>query len=399
MITNAWRPDHWPPFRRFKKDKMMKKFGVGIIGCGNISSAYLKLAPLFGSIEVLAVADLNTEAAAARADEFSVRADTIDDLLASDDIEIVVNLTIPAAHFEVTKRILEAGKHAYSEKPFVLTLEEGEALRALAASKGLRVGSAPDTFLGGAHQLARATIDDGKVGKIIGGTCHVMSHGMENWHPNPDFFFQPGGGPILDLGPYYVTNLVQLIGPVKAVSAMASASFKTRTIGNGPRLGETVPVETPTNIHAVLEFCNGALITLGASWDVWAHRHENMELYGSSGSLYVPDPNFFGGDILLAEQGAEPTKVAPQDHPFGVPNVQDGQNGDRANYRCAGLAEMAAAIAQDRPHRCSLELATHVVEVMTSILRSAEERSWIEMVTTCDRPEGLTPEQARLLMS
>ena len=205
----------------------MKKFGVGIIGCGNISSAYLKLAPLFGSIEVLAVADLNTEAAAARADEFSVRADTIDALLASDDIEIVVNLTIPAAHFEVTKRILEAGKHAYSEKPFVLTLEEGEALRALAASKGLRVGSAPDTFLGGAHQLARATIDDGKVGKIIGGTCHVMSHGMENWHPNPDFFFQPGGGPILDLGPYYVTNLVQLIGPVKAVSAMASASFNT----------------------------------------------------------------------------------------------------------------------------------------------------------------------------
>ena len=377
----------------------MRKFGVGIIGCGNIAASYLKLAPLFRSINVVAVADLNMDAAVARAEEFSVRAETVEGLLAASDVEIIVNLTIPAAHFEVTRRILEAGKHAYSEKPFVLTLEEGQALREMAEEKGRRVGSAPDTFMGGAHQLARATIDDGKLGEIIGGTCHVMSRGMESWHPNPDFFFQPGGGPILDLGPYYLTNLVQLIGPVKAVSAMASASFKNRTIGNGPRLGETVPVETPTNIHAVLEFCNGALITLGASWDVWAHRHENMELYGSTGSLYVPDPNFFGGDVLLAEQENEPALVPSQDHPFGVPNMQDGKSGMRANYRCAGLADMAAAIAQDRPHRCSLELATHVVEVMTSILRSSEERNWIDMVTTCERPEKLTPEQARLLMS
>lgn len=376
----------------------MKKYGVGIIGCGNISSAYLKLAPLFSSIEVLAVADLNMEAAVARAAENSVRADTVDDLLSADDIEIIVNLTIPAAHFEVTRRILEAGKHAYSEKPFVLTLKEGQALRELAAKRGLRVGSAPDTFLGGAHQMARAMIDEDKVGEIIGGTCHVMSHGMESWHPNPDFFFQPGGGPILDLGPYYVTNLVQLIGPVKTVSAMASASFSTRTIGNGPRLGETVPVETPTNIHAVLEFSNGALITLGASWDVWTHRHEKMELYGTKGSLYVPDPNFFGGNVLLAEQNNEAVEVASLDHPFGVPNLQDGQGNARANYRCAGLAEMATAIKEDRPHRCSLELATHVVEVMTATLRSAEERTWIDMITTCDRPERLSPEQASSLL-
>lgn len=376
----------------------MKKFGVGIIGCGNIAASYLKLAPLFRSINVVAVADLNREAAVARAEQFSVRVETVEGLLAASDVEIIVNLTIPAAHFEVTRRILEAGKHAYSEKPFVLTLEEGEALRALAAKNGLRVGSAPDTFLGGAHQLARATIDEGRVGEIIGGTCHVMSRGMESWHPNPDFFFQPGGGPILDLGPYYVTNLVQLIGPVKSVSAMASASLKTRTIGNGPRLGETVPVETPTNIHAVLEFANGALITLGASWDVWAHRHENMELYGTKGSLYVPDPNFFGGSVLLAEQGHGVAEVASQGHPFGISNTEDGNGIGRANYRCAGLAEMASAIAEDQPHRCSIDLATHVVEVMTSILRSAEERIWIDMITTCDRPERLSPDQARSLL-
>jgi predicted dehydrogenase len=376
----------------------MTTFGIGIIGCGNISTAYLKLAPLFSSLEMRAVADLNPDAAHARASEFSVRSETVEGLLAADDIQIIVNLTVPSAHFEVTKQILGAGKHAYSEKPFVLSVEEGEALRELAAQKGLRVGSAPDTFLGGAHQLARAALDDGQIGEVVGGTCHVMSHGMEDWHPNPDFFFQPGGGPVLDLGPYYITNLVQLIGPVKAVTAMASASFKTRTIGNGQREGETVPVDTPTNIHAVLEFQNGALITLGASWDVWAHRHENMELYGSKGSLYLPDPNFFGGEVFLVGQDAKPTGIAGRDHPFAFPNMQDGQGADRANYRCSGLADMAASIAEGRPHRCSLELATHVVEVMTAILRSAETRSWVEMTTTCVRPTPLSPDQARSLL-
>jgi len=377
----------------------MKTFGIGIIGCGNISSSYLKLAPLFKSLEMRAVADLSMSAAEARAEEFSVRAETIEGLLAADDIDIIVNLTIPAAHFEVTKQILEAGKHSYSEKPFVLSLEEGEKLRSLAAEKSLRVGSAPDTFLGGAHQLARAAVDEGQVGDIVAGTCHVMSHGMEEWHPNPDFFFQPGGGPILDLGPYYITNLVQLLGPIKAVTAMASASFKSRTIGNGPRLGETVPVETPTNVHAVLEFHNGALVTLGASWDVWAHRHKNMELYGSKGSLFVPDPNFFGGEVLLKVVASEEPEVAPRDHPFSVHNSKDGQGSDRANYRCAGLADMAAAINEDRPHRCSLELATHVVEAMMAILKSAENRCWVEMTTSCERPEPLTPAQATSLLA
>ena len=199
--------------------------GVGIIGCGNISTSYLGLAPMFEGIEMRAVADINMEAAQTRAAEYGVVAQSVEALLANEDIDIVVNLTIPAVHFDVTRRILEAGKHAYSEKPFVLTLEEGEDLRRLAEEKNLRVGSAPDTFLGGAHQQARAIIDRGEVGRIIGGTCHVMSRGMEAWHPNPDFFFQPGAGPILDIGPYYVTNLIQLVGPVKAVTAMGSATY------------------------------------------------------------------------------------------------------------------------------------------------------------------------------
>ncbi|WP_136439440.1 Gfo/Idh/MocA family protein [Pacificoceanicola onchidii] len=375
----------------------MSTLGIGVIGCGNISASYMTLAPLFKGIEMRACADLNADAAKARAEEFGLRAETVEGLLAADDIDIIVNLTVPAAHYEVSRRILEAGKHSYSEKPFVLTLEEGENLRKLAEEKGLRVGSAPDTFMGGAHQLARAVLDEGSTGAIRGGTCHVLSFGMEHWHPNPDFFFQPGGGPILDLGPYYITNLVQLIGPVKAVAAMTGKGRETRTIGNGPRDGEQIPVDTPTTIQALLEFENGAIINFGASWDVKAHRHPNMELYGLDASLYVPDPNFFGGDVVLAKPEGEEV-VAERGHPFSVSNTNDGRDIPRANYRCAGLADMAQAILAGRPHRCSQELATHVVEVMTAILQAGEDRAWMTMQTRCERPAALSPDDAQALL-
>ncbi|WP_019953498.1 Gfo/Idh/MocA family protein [Yoonia vestfoldensis] len=371
----------------------MTQLGVGIIGCGNISTTYLTFAPIFKSLRLVAVADINMDAARARAAEYGLRAESVTDLLKSPDVDVVVNLTIPAVHFAVTKLILEAGKHAYSEKPLVLTLAEGEELRNLAAAKGLAIGSAPDTFLGGAHQQARAAIDAGDVGQIIGGTCHVMGHGMEAWHPNPDFFFQPGAGPVLDIGPYYITNLIQLIGPVKSVAALATATFAERTIGNGARLGQKVPVDTPTNIHALLEFANGATVTLGASWDVWAHRHANMELYGETGSLFIPDPNFFGGTVEIGGQDKAITALPAWDHPFRIPN-QD----DRANYRCAGLADMATAVTEGRAHRCNIDLAVHAVDVMTGILRAGEERRFIDMTTTCDRPAALSPDQARALL-
>ena len=374
----------------------MEKLGVGIIGCGNISTAYLKLAPLFKDIEVRGVADLNAEAAKAQADAFGVTAHSVEGLLAADDIDIVVNLTIPAAHFAVTKSILEAGKHAYSEKPLVLTLDEGEQLRSIATAKGLRVGSAPDTFLGGTHQQARQIIDAGEVGKIIAGTAHVMGHGMEMWHPNPDFFYQPGAGPVLDIGPYYVTNLIQLIGPVKRVAALATKSFATRKITSQPRAGEEIPVDTPTNIHALLDFENGATITLSTSWDVWAHRHANMELYGTDGSLFVPDPNFFGGTLEIAGEDGEIKEIDAWAHPFGVKN---DENNSRANYRTAGLADMAQGIKEGRAHRCSLELAIHAVNVMTSILTSGETGSFIDLTTTCERPAALGIAEAQGLMA
>ncbi|KIC51444.1 Gfo/Idh/MocA family oxidoreductase [Tateyamaria sp. ANG-S1] len=371
--------------------------GIGIIGCGNISTAYLTLAPLFKGLEVRAVADMNPAAAQAQASAFGVRANTVDGLLAADDIDIVVNLTIPDAHFEVTRAILRAGKHAYSEKPIVLTQEQGEVLRSLAAEKNLRVGSAPDTFLGGAHQAARAAIDAGEIGEVVAGTAHVMSHGMEHWHPNPDFFFLSGAGPMLDIGPYYVTNLVQLLGPVKRVGALTSTPSKTRTILSEPRRGEVIPVKTPTNIHALLEFVNGATITLSTSWDVWAHRHGNMELYGSEGTMFLPDPNWFSGTVEVTGKDGETRALETEKHPLGVPN-QDNNGVAKANYRAAGLADMAAAMNEGRPHRCSLELALHAVDVMTSVLKAGETGEMVTLSTTCTRPEPLTEDDAKALL-
>ena len=220
---------------------------------------------------------------------------------------------------------------------------------------------------------------------------------MEHWHPNPDFFFLPGAGPMLDIGPYYVTNLIQLIGPVKRVAALTSSASATRTITSEPRSGETIPVKTPTNIHALLEFKQGATITLSTSWDVWAHRHENMELYGTEGSLYVPDPNFFGGDVELIGRDGDVLDKPAYAHPFSVPN-KDQSDGKMANYRAAGLADMAQAIAQNRPHRCSMEMAVHAVDVMTSVLKSGEDKTFIEIETTCERPAALTPKDAADLL-
>ena len=376
----------------------MANLGIGIIGAGNISTSYLRLAPLFKGLEVRAVADVNMDAAKARGEEFNVRAQSVDDLLANPDLDVVINLTIPDAHYGVTKRILEAGKHAYSEKPLVLTLDEGVTLRDLARAKGLAVGCAPDTFLGGAHQQARAALDEGRVGQITSGSAAVLNHGMEHWHPNPDFFFLPGAGPMLDLGPYYVADLINFLGPVRRVGALTSSAQAERRISNGPRDGETVPVKTPTNIHALLEFHSGATITLSTSWDVWHHKRNHFELYGTEGTLYVPDPNFFGGTVEIGGKDGSLTELPPWDHPFGVPNQEHGDRGPLANYRTAGLADMVAALQEGRDARCSLERTLHGVEVMTACLKSGETGQFVTLTTTCTRPAALSPAEARALL-
>jgi predicted dehydrogenase len=376
---------------------MTQVLRIGLIGCGNISTSYLSRAVNFKNITFRAVADMNPAAAEARGAEFGVEAMSPAALLAHPEVDIVLNLTIPAAHYAVSKAALEAGKHVYSEKPYVLSLEEGRDLAAIAAARGLRLGSAPDTVLGSSHQLARHLIDAGAVGRITSGTCAVMSHGMEAWHPNPDFFFLKGGGPILDLGPYYIANLVQLLGPVARVSALSATPSATRTIGSEPRRGEVIPVETPTTIHALLEFHSGAVITLMASWDVWQHDLAPMALYGTEGTLHVPDPNFFDGPVRLT-QGAEPADLPAWDHPLGPPN-REISRGMVADYRTAGLADMAQAIAEGRPHRCNDDYALHVVEVMTAILQSGEEGRFVPLSTRCERPEALGIDAARALLA
>lgn len=378
---------------------MPKVYGVGIMGAGNISAAYLRLAPLFRNLEVRAIADILPAAAEKRADEYGVSAQTPDELLKNSEVDVIVNLTIPATHFSVSKDILSAGKHAYSEKPFVLSVEEGIQLKALADEHGLRVGSAPDTFLGGAHQRARAIIDSGKIGKIASGTMHVMSRGMEHWHPNPDFFFQPGGGPILDMGPYYITDLISLVGPVRRVTAFTGMARTEREVtAEGPFKGTFVKVGTPTTIHAILEFHNGAIITLGASWDVASHGHHNIELYGTEGSVYVPDPNFFNGDVVVTDRAGAKEAVAPWDHPFGKVNQDFDKPVPRANYRNAGLSDMLDGIESGRPARCGLDVALHAVDVMTSILRAGETGQVITLQTTCERPAAFGPDEARALL-
>ena len=377
---------------------MGRVLGVGIIGCGAISSTYMELSPLFRGIKIRACADINMEAARRLAAKYNIRAEAVDGLLRSDDIDIIVNLTVPAVHYAVSMEILDAGKHVYSEKPLVLTVEEGLDLKKRADAKGLRVGSAPDTFLGGSHQLARYLVDKGKLGRITSGTCHVMSHGMEHWHPNPDFLFQTGGGPILDLGPYYIGSLIQLIGPVKCVAALAKTPAKERIILSKPRRGERIPVNTPTTVLALIEFKNGAAVTFNASWDVWHHGHAPMELYGEEGTLHVPNPNFFGGPVRFSRKGKLINRVAKRALPFVIPN-QRRKQGPVANYRSAGLADMALSIIAGRPHRCTLESAVHTVDVMTGILRSGETNAFIDMRTTCERSAALGVREARALLA
>ena len=374
-----------------------RPMGVGVIGCGTISDSYLSLAPLFRGIEIRAVADLDLDAARAKAAAYGARAETVEGLLASSDIEIVVNLTVPKAHMAVTTAILEAGKHAYSEKPLVLSMPDGLALRALSERTGRRVCSAPDTFLGGAHQTARRLVDQGAIGRVVHGTAHVLSPGMEDWHPNPAFFYAEGGGPILDLGPYYVAFLVNLIGPVRRVVAMGTRGSDERLVTAPRRTSDRVPVEVDTTHHALLEFASGAVVGLVASWDVHAHGHRNLELYGTEGTLIPRDPNFFGGAVEVHGRHGQLERHDGADHPLSVRNRGAGGQA-LADYRGIGLADMAAAIREGRPARTELGFALHVTEVLDAILRAGEDRRAIEMTTTCERPAPFGPADALALM-
>ena len=359
---------------------------VGIIGCGNISETYFECQNLFNNFNVVACADINIEAAKSSAEKYNVKAFSVDDILANDDIDVIINLTIPSAHKEIIMKSLNAGKHCFSEKPLAMNFNEGLEISELASSKNLYVGCAPDTFLGAAGQKARSLIEDKKIGDVVLGTFNLMSHGMEHWHPNPDFFFKPGAGPVFDVGVYYITQLVNLIGPIKSISSLSGTATPERTITSEPRNGEKIKVETPTTLMGTLEFHNNAKIQFFCSWDVWKHKHSTIELYGLEGSMIVPDPNFFSGDILISHKEEDWQVINNDKMLLGIPNKTDN-NGDKiANYRGIGLSDMINAISNKRQSRCSLDLAVHVLEAMEGIIKSSDERVIYNMKTKPNQP-------------
>jgi predicted dehydrogenase len=354
---------------------------VGLIGCGNISDVYLRNAGQLEGIEVVACADLVRDRAEAKAAAHAVpRACAPEELLADPEIAIVLNLTIPAVHAEIALAALAVGKSIYNEKPLAIRLEDGQRILETARAKGLRVGCAPDTFLGGAWQTARQLIDDGAIGRPVAATAFMTCHGHENWHPDPEFLYQIGGGPMFDMGPYYLTALVHLLGPVRRVTAAARITFPERTITSAPKRGRRIRVEVPTHVAGVLEFSSGAIGTIITSFDVWHANLPFIEIHGSTGSLSLPDPNAFGGTIR--QRAAE--DPAWRDVPLAFGLVE--------NERGLGLADLARAIRSGRPHRASGELALHVLEVMHAFHEASRERRHVELATACDRPAPLPPD-------
>jgi predicted dehydrogenase len=348
---------------------------IGMVGAGKISSAYLATFQRLPGLRLTAVADLDPARAGAAAEGHAgVRALTVDELLAADDVDAVLNLTIPAAHAEVALAAVAAGKHVYGEKPITADRDQAQAVLAAAANAGLRVGCAPDTVLGHGTQTARKVIDDGGIGRPVAATAFMAGPGHESWHPDPEFYYRPGGGPLLDMGPYYLTSLIHLLGPVVSVVGRSSRPRSERVIGSGPRAGTRFGVEVDTHITGVLEHAGGALTTMVMSFDVPSARLPRIEVYGTDGALSVPDPNTFEGDVEVFSPSAKAWSVTP--HSAGFADAARGY----------GLADLARALQTSRPHRASGEVALHVLDVMQCLLDAGRERVAKTPSTTCERP-------------
>jgi predicted dehydrogenase len=351
---------------------------VGIIGAGVISAAYLRNGETFDILDIVAVSDLIPERAQARAAEFGVpKAYSTEELLADPEVELVINLTIPAAHAQVGIDALEAGKHVYSEKPLAITREDGRRLLETAREKGLLVGSAPDTFLGGGLKTCRQLIDEGVIGEPIAASAFMLGHGPEGWHPDPEFFYQQGAGPMFDMGPYYLTALISLIGPMRRITGSARITFPERTITSKAKYGQTITVTTPTHIAGVMDFHTGAVGTITTSFDVWAAQLPRIEIYGTEGSMSVPDPNTFGGPVYVRRAEDEVWREMPLTHPY------------TENSRGLGVADMCHALRSGRQHRANGEMACHVLDLMHAFHDASEQGRHIEVGTTCDRPAPL----------
>lgn len=389
---------------------MLRKLNVGVIGIGDISNVYINNLKNYADIAVLtACASRSLEKAQKKAAEHGIKKPyaSPEELLADPDIDIILNLTTPDAHYQINMAALHAGKHVYTEKPLAATFAQGQEIIELANQKGLYVGCAPDTFLGGRLQNCRKIIDEGSLGEIIGASAFFVSHGPEWEHLDPTFVLQPGAGPLLDMGPYYITALLSLLGPVKSICALSRRSFDERPIELGAKKGQLVPVNTDTHITASLEFTCGTMVTLITSFDVWDSELPRMELYGTKGTLCLPDidpldgPDIFGGELLMRNRDTYRWVEFPRNQEclkreaIEMPSAHAFNSvSHKANPRGIGLVDMAYAILRQTPARASGDMALHSLEVMEGILTSAAEKRYITPTTTFSLPAPLAPAES-----
>ena len=384
---------------------MQKIANVGLIGCGDIAETYFRAHKYFNNFKIIKCADINKKAAEKCAKIYKIESSSINELLKDKKIQIILNLTIPTAHYSVAKKSLLSGKHVYSEKPLAVNFNDGLELVKIARRKKLYIGNAPDTFLGGGNQKARQLLDKKIIGKIKFGTAIFAFPGIQSYHPNPEpWFKKKGGGPVIDMGPYYLTALVNLLGPAKFVTSTCNYNTKKRIIGIGPKKGKKIKVECPTTYFTTIIFKNGSIIRLTLSFDVIAHQRNHIELYGTKGSMIVPDPNMFGGSVFVCKKLGNPWKEFKTNHmKLGRINIRTqssraNESPTNANYRGVGLAEMAYCIDKKKIHRCNGEVSLHVLDLIQSTMNSAKTNKAVKLTTSCKIPKLFTYKEIQKIM-
>ena len=376
---------------------MQKIYNIGLIGCGHIAETYFRAHKYFNNFKIIKCADINKKTAENCAKTYKIESVSVNEILKDKKIQIILNLTIPTSHYSVAKRSLLNGKHVYSEKPLAVDFKEGLELVKIAKRKKLFIGNAPDTFLGGGNQKARKLLDRKIIGKIKFGTAIFAFPGIQSYHPNPEpWFKKKGGGPVIDMGPYYLTALVNLLGPAKSVTSICNYNTKKRIIGIGPKKGKQIKVECPTTYFSTIKFKNGTTIRLTLSFDVISHLRNHIELYGEKGSMIVPDPNMFGGSVLLSTKlGSKWKNYKTNKMILGKINIRTqssraNESPTNANYRGVGLAEMIHSIQNNKKHRCSGSLSLHVLNIIDGIHKSAKSGKRFDIKTTCEKPKFFT---------
>ena len=385
---------------------MNKVFKVGLIGCGHIAETYFRAQKYFNNIKIMKCADINNKAAEKCASIYGIKSLSVNEMLNDKEVEIILNLTIPKAHYKVAKKALLHNKHVYSEKPLAINFKDGKELLNIANKKKLYIGNAPDTFLGGGNQKSKELLEKNTIGKINLGNAIFAFPGVQSYHPNPESWFsKKEGGPVIDMGPYYLTALVNLLGPAKEVSGSIMRGVNYRTIGIGPKKGKKFKVECPTTYLSTVVFENDTVIRLTLSFDVIAHQRNHIELYGKKGSLIVPDPNMFGGSVYICKKLGDTWKeLKTEKMSLGKINIRNkslraNESSTNANYRGAGLSEMAYCIENRKKHRCSGELSLHVLDIIQSTMKASKTGKKQKIKTTCKIPKKFTEKEIRKLLN